>query len=436
MLTLGNRNELLLDDFLLDTAKNITFDVQRPVRHGLVHRYDKPWEGESCTYQSLIQHPETGKIYLYYRGSRIGTKDNDKTQNVCLAISEDGVHFERPDVGDDNVVLTGMIACHNLAPFYDTNPACKEDERFKALGSGEMELPDGKKKEVLMAFSSPDGIRWKLMTEDPVITDGLFDSLNTVFFDNRIGKYRCYSRYWTGVGYTGLRSIQSCESEDFLHWNEQKHNTYNGGNEPIFEFYTNSTRPVPGAPHQYVAMPMRFNPARKKTMEHPYPGVSDCMLMSSRDGYDWVLRDCRAWIYPGIDPRQWTQRNFIVGAGFVELDDTFHFYTTEHYCWDDCGLYHYSTPKFRLGYAYSLDGSFVTKPFRLEGDRLTFNYNTSAVGTLGVTVLDEAGEPIEGCSFEVYGNELAYPVDLAALKGRTLRLKVQLQDAYLYAIGY
>jgi len=62
-----------------------------------------------------------------------------------------------------------------------------------------------------------------------------------------------------------------------------------------------------------------------------------------------------------------------------------------------------------------LDGSFVTKPFVLEGDRLTFNYNTSAVGTLGVTVLDEAGEPIEGCSFEVYGNELAYPVELAAL---------------------
>ena len=78
----------------------------------------------------------------------------------------------------------------------------------------------------------------------------------------------------------------------------------------------------------------------------------------------------------------------------------------------------------------------MTKPFTLEGDKLTFNYNTSAVGTFGVTVLDESGNPIEGFAFETYGNELDYAMDLAALKGRTLRLKIQLQDAYLYAIGY
>ena len=436
MITLGNKNELFLDDTLLERAEGVLFDWLRPERHGCAFRYDAPWEGEACTYQTLIQHPETGKIYLYYRGTSVTNNDFSLEQVTCLAVSDDGVRFDRVDTGNGNIVLADTIACHNFAPFYDENPVCREDERFKAVGLTRYQDENGQTREGLVAYTSPDGIRWTLVSETPVITDGMFDSLNTVFWDRCTEKYRCYSRYWTGEGYNGLRAIQSCESEDFIHWSKQTHNTYNGGMPSPYAFYTNATRPVPGAEHQYIAIPMRFVPDRKKVEAHPEPGISDCVLLSSRDGYDWVMRGARPWVYPGLDERQWTQRNFILGAGIVEKDDRFHFYSTEHYCWDDNGLYHYSVPKNRLGYVYSPWGNFVTKPFVLQGTRLTFNYNTSAVGSLTVQVLDETGAPLEGYGCTLYGNELACPMELSALAGRTLKLAVTLEDAYLYSIGF
>jgi hypothetical protein len=90
----------------------------------------------------------------------------------------------------------------------------------------------------------------------------------------------------------------------------------------------------------------------------------------------------------------------------------------------------------RLGYAYSADGWFITKPFRLDGNRLTFNYNTSALGSLFVDILNPDGSPIDGMSFELFGNELDAPIDLYSIAGKTLRMRVTLCDAYLYAIGY
>ena len=51
-------------------------------------------------------------------------------------------------------------------------------------------------------------------------------------------------------------------------------------------------------------------------------------------------------------------------------------------------------------------------------------------------MLNPDGSPIDGMSFELFGNELDAPIDLSSLASRTLRMRVTLRDAYLYAIGY
>ena len=53
--------------------------------------------------------------------------------------------------------------CHNFAPFYDTNPNCKPDERYKAIGGI---IQQGG----IHVFASPDGIHWHLLADGPVIT--------------------------------------------------------------------------------------------------------------------------------------------------------------------------------------------------------------------------------------------------------------------------
>jgi len=447
MITLGTRHELFLDGWLIDTMDHIELGQVPPERKEKILELNKPWEGRFCTYLSVVQPPGTGQIYMYYRATDIQRGGHEYT---CLAISDDGIHFKRFENGLNNIVVKGITGCHNFAPFYDTNPDCAEGERFKAVAFSQHSHGE---KPTLSAFHSQDGIEWHLYEGGPIIEDGVFDSLNTAFWDESIKKYRCYSRYFKKSeeeikrnfkpkgrfeAEEGLRGIQSSISDDFRNWSAPVPNTYNG-REPgqMQSFYTNAARPVPGAPHQLVAFPMRFHPDRQKVPEAPNGlGCSDCVMLSSRDGIDWQMRSNRAWIYPNMDRENWTNRNYVVSAGIAEAAAHFNVYVMEHYGWDDISIVRYAVPKMRLGYVYSEDGSFITRQFVLEGDRLTFNYNTSAFGTLYVTVLDENKKPIEGYEYEIFGNEFAFPIVLKELKGRKLHLSIKLQDAYLYSIGY
>lgn len=430
MIELGNKTELMVDNYLFEECVDVQHIVTAPERRERVLLFDKPWEGTCCTYHTVFKDPRTGLFMMYYRG---GAATDCIDQCTCLAVSRDGVNFERVDLGGHNMVLRDISECHNFAPFYDENPQCSKEERYKALGLNHGE--GGEDFQTLRGFYSSDGIEWHRYGELDLITEGVFDSLNTVFWDAEAGLYRCYSRYWTEGGWSGYRAIQCCTSRDFINWSPQIHNTYNGGNEPEQHLYTNSVRPIPGAEHIYASFPMRFSPDRVKVPEHEKPGISDCLFMTSRDGHDWKTGFGRPWIYPGIDRRQWTQRNFIVSAGILDINDEFSVYISDHYCWDDNSIVRYSVPRMRFASFYSEDGRLRTKAFSLEGDSLTFNYNTSALGDMTVTVLDEEGTPLPGYDFELYGNELEYSIDMSPLKGRKLKLDIRLRDAFLYAIG-
>jgi len=455
-ITLGDHVELFVDDYLIQSSENITLGITEPEAEGLVYAFDGENEGGYSTYCSIFQNPENGLYYLYYRGMQ--NDPVDSPERTCLALSEDGINFEPVDVGDGTNVLfwqenmpvvitppdeeTGKpytyIRCqntHNFAPFYDTNPDCPPEERFKAACSAWVRSGSlGTGHEALIFWYSADGIHWE-MYEDTYITDGMFDSLNTAFWDEVNEEYRLYSRCWTGEGYTGMRCIQLHTSKDFKNWTDPQPNIYNSQEEPPYELYTNAIRQVPGAENFYVGFPMRFNPDRHLITEHWDFGVSDCMFISSRDGHDWTMTDASPWIYPGLDKEEWTERNFIVSTGIIEIGDYFNLYVNKHYNWDSNALYRYTLPRHRFGYAYSTGGTFTTHPFTLGGSgTLTFNFNTSSVGTMRVKVLDENGEKLVG--FEYYGNFLDKEMDLSPYLGQKLQLQIELEDAYLYAIGY
>ena len=86
----------------------------------------------------------------------------------------------------------------------------------------------------------------------------------------------------------------------------------------------------------------------------------------------------------------------------------------------------------------------LTRPLLLEGDALRLNYATSAAGSLRVEIQDESGQPLSGYALEemdpIYGDQLDAPVawkaggDLSDLKGRSVRLRVVLQDTDLFAV--
>jgi hypothetical protein len=437
---LGSRVELFVDDWLIDSSRSpgsVSLQLQAPVKREIVLVTDKPWEGPDSAYFTVFQ--DGPLVRLYYRGIVPGD-DTSTGQVTCYAESTDGVHFSRPNLGliefqgskENNIIHRG-VESHNFAPFRDANPAARPEQRYKALAGILSKL---------YAFVSSDGIHWTKLQADPVMTKGAFDSLNLSFWDERTQNYRCFSRYSD----EGVRAIQSCTSTDFIHWSDPLPNRY-PKRAPKEHFYTSGTRPCPGAPHIYLSFPKRFLPERKKFADYKEMGVSDAVFLSSRDGVNWKRTFLEAWVRPGPDNRNWTQRSNMPAWGIVQLDPAeFSMYITEHYEWPDHRLRRITMRRhgFASAHAGAAGGEFTTRPLTFTGKHLILNYSTSAAGAIQVEVQDAQGNPIEGRSLAdmsaLFGDELDAVVswksgsDLSSLIGEPVRFRFVLKDADLFAL--
>ncbi len=432
---IGARVEMFVDRWLIDRIDGVALELQKPERREVVLVTDRPWEGPAAAYFTAIQ--DGRKVRLYYRG--FCPADSDTKQATCVAESEDGIHFTRPNLGlfdfegskENNIIWRG-VESHNFAPFLDTNPACRADRRYKAFGG-----ISGK----LYGFVSADGLRWRRIQDAPVLAKGTFDSLNTGFWDPTIGKYRLYSRYFDGQ----VRSIQGCTSDDFLHWTGPVPNLYTQG-APHEHFYTNATRPCPGAPHILFSFPKRFVPSRTKLHNYKEPGVSDAVLISSRDGLHWDRSFAGAWVRPGLDEHNWSQRSNMPAAGIVETGPAeFSMYISEHYEWPDNRLRRLTIRKhgFSSVHAGVPGGELTTKPIVFSGNRLLLNVSTSAAGSVSVEIQDDGGSPFPGFLFAdavpLFGDEIEAVYswrggsEISRLAGKPIRLHFRMADADLFS---
>jgi len=449
---IGGRIELFVDDYIIASAENTQLRLHKPQPREIALAMELPWEGPGSGVYSTVFRD--GGIYrMYYRAIAPENEggDHGESQFCCYAESADGIAWERPSLGlvefrgskENNIVMAGVEA-HNFAPWLDTNPACPPGEKYKAVCG----LSYEDDKNGLFAYKSADGLAWEKLFDRPVITEGAFDSLNSWFWDTNIAAYRCYSRYWV-EGWSGTRAIQSCTSADFRHWSAPAPNSYAEG-VPLEHFYTNATALCPGAEHFYLSFPMRFAQERKKWADYPDDGVSDAVFMSSRDGIHFERTFMEPWIAGGLDPRSWTQRCFITASGILETSpEEFSLYVNEHYQWDDSCIRRYTVRRHGFGSVYGdwKGGAFTTKPILFDGDALYLNYATSAVGSVRVGIIDDkTGKEVRGFGLkdcgEIFGNELDKQVtwkgkgDVSKLRGRPVRLVVELRDADLFAFRF
>jgi len=407
---------------------------------------DKPWEGNTCAYFRVFQDEE---IYrMYYRGSQHDLETRKSSPQVtCYAESRDGIHWTKPELGlcdyqgskKNNIVWTGM-GTHNFAPFKDTNPDCKTEAKYKALAGG---------RGGLVAFGSPDGIRWQLIQEKPVITEGRFDSQNLAFWD---ATRNCYTEFHRHLR-DGVRDIMTCTSEDFIHWTQPQFLDF--GDAPAEHLYTNAVAPYFRAPHILLGFPKRFMPERKKEFAL-VQGVSDGVFMTSRDGLRWH-RWLEAFIRPGPAPERWVARNNMTAWGIVATKSETHraseelsLYSTENYYCPKgaCRLRRFT---LRMDGFVSVNapycgGEFLTRPLVFSGKELLINFSTSAAGSLRVEIQNSQGKVMEGFTLadaeEIYGDEIEHIVswsggsDLSKFAGEPIRLHFAMKDADLNAIHF
>ncbi|MBT3375341.1 MAG: hypothetical protein HN742_07545 [Lentisphaerae bacterium] len=459
VIDIASRRELFVDQRLIDGFDgDARLKLHPPKREEIVFQVDGPLENAcSGVYNVLVEHD--GRYLLYYRGhypieNKGGDSSHQQTSNV--AISEDGIRFERPeldilDLGDgrrNNAVWQGIQA-HNLVAFRDTNPACTPDERFKAVG--------GTGTNNLYALYSPDGIHWRLAQDAPLEVSGAFDSANVPLWDAGIGKYRLFSRFFEKER---GRAIQSCTSDDFIHWTTPVPHQYDEG-VPVEQFYTNATVTVPGAEHILLSFPMRYVAERTTPLddisEMDYPGtgapgmagMTDGVMMSSRDGVHWNRPFPEAWVRAGLDDRNWTHRNTCPAIGILPLCETeWSMYVSEHYGWPDNRLRRLSLRPW--GFA-SINagwqgGGVVTKPLTFDGSELKINVSTSAVGAVRIELQNADGSAIPGYALDdmapIYGDQLDRPVSwndgasVGKLAGRPMKLHFELKDADVFSFRF
>lgn len=467
---IGSRLELFVDHYLIDRLDGARLKLHPPTRREIAIQVEYPWEGNSCGYVTVMKDHDLFR--MYYRGKSGNSRDGSDDETTCYAESTDGVQWTKPMLGlveidgsrQNNAVLGQESAPipHNFTPFIDTRPGVPQAERYKALG-GLFVTSNPRTTGGLLGLVSADGLHWRRIQEQAVISHAHHPqptdtSASCAFWSEREGQYVCYLRTWQGEGEPihpgwpgNIRWIGRTTSPDFLNWTKVTPVVFHqdGVPAPAEHLYTNQIHPYVRAPHIYIGFPRRFMPTRKVVPEHVNMGVSDGVFISSRDGVTWDRTFLEAFIRPGRDRQNWTDRNNTAAWGVHQTGpDELSIYWAEHF--------RHPTARVRRG-TLRLDGfasvnagyaggELITRPLQFTGKALVINYATSAAGSLRVELQSETGAPLPGYRLEdcpeIYGDEIERVVawqsgaDVGHLAARPVRLRFVLKDADLYSIQF
>ena len=513
-LEIGSRLELFVDDYLVDRLEgDAALHLHKPLGREVALAGDQPWEDDSMGYFSVMSDGDLFR--MYYRGFHHGSGAEARGEPMCYAESKDGIHWTKPNLGlfayqgsaENNIVLggdgrkfpatdqwrgwlgleTGLGWRGDMAPFKDTNPNAAPDARYKALVRGcrgTCQIACGRSDYGMYPFKSPDGIHWTLMSEEPVITRGRFDSQNLAVYDAVRERYVAFVRdmkwgsaekpLWNAPpreqyeecmeavdpktresedavlsAYGGVRDIRMCLSEDFVHWSDPVPLEYRQAPGDFDrDLYTNAVVPYERAPHILLGFPTDFVELFAVESSGTNP-----LLMASRDGGS----SFRLWPDPLI-PREAPEerdgnRGNYMAHGLVRGNEREYFVYAEEGGSGPSGVRRLRRFTYRVDGFVSVraglrGGSVVTPPLTFSGKRLVVNYIGWPFqnGSVRVEVQDGDGHPLDGLALadceELCGDAIDREVVWTSgaapgmYAGRPVRLCFALHHADLFSFQF
>jgi len=205
----GSKKQLFIDEAFFASTHNVKLTMNPPRKTDERTIYpDKPWEllvGEydsiikvgdeyRCYYTALMEIPK-GKEVKFFGNPW----DHEFVCCTCLAVSKDGIDWEKPNLGlieyggtrNTNIIFPPKILWNETCNvFIDTKPGIPDDEKFKATVA--WAGPKGQHDGGIWVLKSADGVRFVPMTDEPVYYNS--DTDNRAFWDERINKYVIYFR--------------------------------------------------------------------------------------------------------------------------------------------------------------------------------------------------------------------------------------------------
>jgi hypothetical protein len=182
------------------------------------------------------------------------------------AESTDFVRWDKPNLG--LVEYQGSKANNIVFPaegidgFSVKNPSvlidngASADERYKMVAR-----TIGVKSTAMCGFVSADGLVWRSIETNPILTDGPFDSHNIVVWDDVNSLYVMYLRGTdesvSGPFKGGRRAIRRSESKDFRNWSPAEMVLAPDEDDPVdFHLYTNAALKYHRAARAFLMFPM------------------------------------------------------------------------------------------------------------------------------------------------------------------------------------
>jgi hypothetical protein len=449
----GAERVLFVDDAIVDQRHNLRSQLHQPRKYpgNPILRAKRPAEGWAINlYGTVLRSPADGSFRMWYQGYAL-TPGSREQYHALYATSRDGIFWERPNLGvieldamrENNLISQDMAVVNVIVDERDSDPA----RRYKALYFARMGQTSAAR--VCVSFS-PDGIRWTPHADNPVLRD-TGDTHTLLGWDERVGRYVAYPRPRPAARLGRIRVIGRSESDDFVHWSEPTVVLQADEHDPPgLEFYG---MPVFKAADLYIGLLWAYH----ANLEEPFGRMAatvDVQLTASRDGIQWDRVGERRPFIPNGGPGSFDSHQIYTAAAPVAVGDELWFYyggwDADHGASERHGSL--GLAKLRRDGFVSLapddpaaEGWLVTTPFVCSGGRLRVNAEATG-GYVAVAVLDGEGAQLPGfrridCAL-LDGDGIGQPVSwrehltLDALRGQTIRLKLYLKDAKVYAFEF
>ncbi|MFA6109175.1 MAG: hypothetical protein WDA75_10425 [Candidatus Latescibacterota bacterium] len=481
MIDVGTTCQLFIDDHVVEHREGLERLFHPPTKDPEpVILADRPWEqpGFLGVLGNCVFYDEAdGGYRMYYQAYRV-FPDLSEFLRPALAVSSDGLRWEKPDLGlaEEDGSRANNLLCSAADPrwqrdWWAYNNVVRDPRdpdpgrRYKALGHGifDRHLGGAARSGVIVAFSA-DGLRWTEPPENPVLPNG--DTHTLLGWDAGIGRYVAYPRTSRLEGYCSdvrwdperqelvargrgpaRRCIGRSTSEDFLHWTDPETVLARTPDDPPdYEIYG---MPVYRCHDLYLGLPWSFIGAGWEPL--------DTRLCVSRDG--------RSWQPVGGQERFLTLGRpgapddcYAVAAAPIEVGEELVFY------YMGAGFPHgspYARERRReasvcrarlrldgyvsLGCRFDSGGELVTRPLRWAGHRLRINADCRR-GWLRAELRDAEDRPIPGFTDAecdtFHGDAVSHEVtwggrgDLTGLIGQPLRVQLQLGDGEVFSLGF
>lgn len=449
--------QLFVDFRDVERRENITHQYHQAQKHGShpVLRQEAAWERHGGMTASVIYDEEERVFKAWYMA---GFYAPGEAHVQCLALSEDGIHWIRPELGQhealgskcNNIVIPASY--HEGQDHFETvlkDPVALDPaRRYKAIGWSSYDW-DGPLSGIYTA-TSPDGLAWR-HTPEPVFRHrprpgtadlGPVGDAQAMMVDTLKGRYGAFLR--------GGASRLLSWSEDFVHWTPPKSFLTALHDE---EGLYNNTGFVYG--DQYLGILTHFD-------KGPLTQTQTLRLLSSRDGESWAripgeplvpLGQIGEWdrfqlLLTGAPPIRVGDRLFIYYRGTARRHNKVPAEYDPRIAPDQdprgmaIGLATLRVDGFASVSASYEGGRLTTCLWRGTGDELVLNLKAD-YGQVLVECLDEENRVIPG-----YGREdcvplqvdaVAAPVrwqaqaNLASLRERPFKLRFHLHNARLYS---